>query len=395
MSQPYPVAPDPGSRRRRRRRRRKWPYIAGGVAALLVVAGIAGHPDTAPGADAAGGARSSSVSDPVGTVGSSRPARSSNDASSRTAAEESTRVSAAAPVRKPPPTPPRTTQPTTVPTAAESGAATSRAAPAALVTLGALQVRPRGSKVGYSRAQFGQAWSDDVSVAGGHNGCDTRNDMLRRDLTSVGIEAGTNGCVVLTGTLLDPYTAQSISFVRGMKTAEEVQIDHVVALSDAWQSGAAALTAEERQNLANDPLNLQATSGKVNDAKGDGDAATWLPPNSGYRCTYVTRQIDVKARYGLWVKPAEHDAMARVLGRCGTAPAVRSSARAAATPAAATPVVPTATDPAPVIQPQTRAYFRNCAAARAAGAAPLYRGQPGYRPQMDGDHDGIACEARH
>jgi hypothetical protein len=349
VSQPYPDAPDPGSRRRRRR---KWPYIAGGVAALLVVVGIAGHhPDTAPGADAADGASSSSVSDPAGTVGSSRPARSSNVASSRTAAQESTRVPAAAPVRKPPQTPPRMTPPTTVPTAAESGVATSRAAPAALVTLGAMQVRPRGSRVGYSRAQFGQAWSDDVSVADGHNGCDTRNDMLRRDLTSVGIKAGTNGCVVLTGTLLDPYTAQSISFVRGMKTAEEVQIDHVVALSDAWQSGAAALTAEERQDLANDPLNLQATSGKVNDAKGDGDAATWLPPDTGYRCIYVTRQIEVKARYGLWVKPAEHDAMARVLGRCRTAPAVQSSAPAAATPAAAAPVVPTATDPAPVIHP--------------------------------------------
>ncbi|MFP5312479.1 MAG: HNH endonuclease family protein, partial [Actinomycetes bacterium] len=180
----------------------------------------------------------------------------------------------------------------------------------ALDLLATLPIKGRAPKTGYDRAQFGQAWAD-VD----RNGCDTRNDILKRDLTGL---TYTNSvpCKVQSGTLADPYTGTTISFVRGSGTSSAVQIDHVVALSDAWQKGAQQLTAEQRMAFANDPLNLQATDGPTNIKKGDGDAATWLPPNKGFRCEYVARQISVKATYGLWVTQAEHDAMARILGDC-------------------------------------------------------------------------------
>ena len=179
--------------------------------------------------------------------------------------------------------------------------------------LESLQIKGRAPKTGYSRSQFGDAWTDDVSVAGGHNGCDTRNDTLRSQLISVQIKPGTNGCVVLSGVLNDPYTGTTVGFQRGADTSDDVQIDHVVALSDAWQTGAQQLDEQARRNFANDPLNLQATIGWVNQQKGDSDAASWLPPNAAYRCTYVSRIVDVKAAYRLWVTQAEHDAIARVL----------------------------------------------------------------------------------
>lgn len=184
--------------------------------------------------------------------------------------------------------------------------------------LDALPVKGRAPKSGYSRSQFGDAWSDDVSVAGGHNGCDTRNDILREQLVDIQTKPGTNGCVVQSGMLNDPYTGTTVEFHRGPDSSDQVQIDHVVALSDAWQTGAAELDETARRNFANDPRNLQATIGSVNHAKGDSDAASWLPPNKSYRCTYVTRIVDVKAAYGLWVTQAEHDAIARVLASdCG------------------------------------------------------------------------------
>jgi len=268
----------------------------------------------------------------------------------------------------------------------------SDSASAALQVLASLPIKGRAPKTGYSRDEFGQAWSDDVDVEGGHNGCDTRNDILRRDITAPQIKPGTQGCVVLSGTLNDTYSARVIAFVRGETTSEAVQIDHMVALSDAWQTGAQQLSAAQRQDLANDPLNLQAVSGPVNDAKGDGDAATWLPPNTGYRCEYVARQIQVKARYGLWVVPAEHDAMAQVLAGCGASTATPAAGLAATTPAAANTAAATTAAQAPASASAGDPYYKNCAAARAAGAAPLHRGQPGYREQMDGDGDGIACE---
>ena len=187
------------------------------------------------------------------------------------------------------------------------------AADAAMATLDTLAIKGRAPKTGYNRAQFGDPWSDDVTVEFGHNGCSTREDILRRDLVDVALKPGTNGCVVLSGVLNDAYTGTSVEFQRGPTTSDQVQIDHVVALSDAWQKGATGWDDATRRNFANDPRNLQTTLGWVNQAKGDSDAASWLPPNKAYRCTFVSRIIDVKAAYGLWVTQSEHDALARVL----------------------------------------------------------------------------------
>lgn len=206
--------------------------------------------------------------------------------------------------------------PTTNSSAASPEPAARGDATRALATLATLPVKGRAPKTGYARAEFGQTWSDAVTVEGGRNGCDTRNDILRRDLEQVVLKPDSNGCAVLAGTLLDPYTGTTIDFRRGRDTSSAVQVDHMVALSDAWQKGAQQLTADERRNFANDPRNLQATSGPANQRKGDGDAATWLPPNRSYRCTYVARQIEVKALYRLWVTAAEHDAMSRLLSAC-------------------------------------------------------------------------------
>jgi hypothetical protein len=185
-----------------------------------------------------------------------------------------------------------------------------------LATLDTLAIKGRAPKTGYERELFGERWTDDVTVEFGHNGCDTRNDILRRDLVEVVSKPGSNGCAVLSGVLNDPFTGTVVDFVRGPGTSADVQIDHLVALSDAWQKGAQQWDEFTRRNFANDPANLQATIGWVNQEKGDSDAATWLPPNGSYRCTYVTRIVEVKAAYGLWVTQAEHDAIARVLAGC-------------------------------------------------------------------------------
>ena len=174
-------------------------------------------------------------------------------------------------------------------------------------TLNSLEVKGRAPKTGYSRAQFPH-WSDLD-----RNGCDARNDILKRDLTEVLFKAGTRDCKVLSGVLLDPFSNKVLTFTS-VKSA--VDIDHVVALSNAWQTGAAYFDRNIRSQIANDPLNLLAVDAKLNRQKGDGDAATWLPPNKAFRCEYVSRQVSVKAKYSLWVTPPEKEAITRVLNQC-------------------------------------------------------------------------------
>jgi len=169
----------------------------------------------------------------------------------------------------------------------------------------------RAAKTGYTRAQFGQTWAD-VD----RNGCDTRNDILKRDLTAEVFKEKTRDCVVISGALIDPFSGETINFVRGNLSSMEVQIDHVVALSNAWQTGAFKLSIKERTAFANDPLNLLAVKGRLNSQKGDGDAATWLPPLKSYRCDYVSRQIAVKIKYRLWFTAPEKEAMVRILKSC-------------------------------------------------------------------------------
>lgn len=189
-----------------------------------------------------------------------------------------------------------------------SAATTSPAAQREIAKLRTIPVKGRAAKTGYARDKFGPAWKD-VD----RNGCDTRNDILRRDLVR---KTFAGSCTVLTGVLYDKYTASILNFRRGSGTSSQVQIDHLVALSNAWQTGAQGIGYGARLALANDPMNLQATVGRVNQQKGDGDAATWLPPNRAYRCTYVSRQVDVKKKYRLWVTSAERSAIERILKSC-------------------------------------------------------------------------------
>jgi hypothetical protein len=174
----------------------------------------------------------------------------------------------------------------------------------AALALQTLVVKGRAPKTGYERTQFGNGWAD-------YQGCDMRNVILFRDLTETTID---ERCRVLTGELVDPYTDTTISFSR--TESDRVQIDHVIALSDAWQKGAQQLTKEQRIQLANDPLELLAVDGPANLQKGDSDAATWLPDNKEFRCSYVARQIAIKQKYSLWVTQSEKDAMTKVLVGC-------------------------------------------------------------------------------
>lgn len=172
--------------------------------------------------------------------------------------------------------------------------------------LAQLPTKGRAPKTGYTRTQFGDGWAMKL-------GCDMRNIILNRDMTNIAMG---EGCKVLSGTFDDPYTGEVIQFTRGASTSADVQIDHVVALSNAWQTGAQQLTFDQRTVLANDPLELLASSGKANQEKSDGDAATWLPSNKAFRCQYIARQIAVKQKYSLWVTPPERDAMNTVLLKC-------------------------------------------------------------------------------
>ena len=183
--------------------------------------------------------------------------------------------------------------------------------PTAVDVVEMLAVKGRAPKTGYARDQFGTAWKD-VD----HNGCDTRNDILNRDLISIIYKVSSQDCVVMSGVLIDPYSGETISFLRGVTTSSDVQIDHVVALSNAWQTGAFKLTIEKRTALANDPLNLLAVKGRLNSQKGAGDAATWLPPKKSYRCSYVARQVAVKFKYGLWLTAPEKAAILKLLQPC-------------------------------------------------------------------------------
>jgi hypothetical protein len=240
----------------------------------------------------------------------------------------------------------------------------------ALAALGEVAVRGRAPRTGYEREEFGDGWVDTD-----RNGCDTRNDVLARDLTGERFRPGSD-CVVVSGTLDDPYSGRTIEFRRGEDTSDDVQIDHVVALSDAWQKGAQRWDADRRTAFANDQLNLLAVDGPLNQQKGDGDAATWLPPNTSYRCAYVARQVAVKAGYGLWVTRAERNAAATVLAGCPDEPLP-----------GVPPDVGTRAAPAP-----TGTVYADCAAVRAAGAAPIRRGEPGWSDAFDGDGDGVGCE---
>lgn len=254
----------------------------------------------------------------------------------------------------------------------------------------ALRVHGWLSHGGYSRSQFGDGWTD-VN----HNSCDTRNDILIRDLRRISMSGS---CKVLSGQIRDPYTGENVYFVRG--GASEIDIDHVVALSNAWSTGAAKWQFAKRVAIANDPLNLLAVGSSVNRQKSDSDAAEWLPPARNFRCAYVARQVAVKRKYGLWVTRPERAAMLRVLSTCprvvlpgpGKSPTYASGVgsgpsgwSSGGNTSGSGPISSgsSGTDP----------RYSSCKAAKAAGLGPYYRGRDAeYSWYIDRDKDGIVCE---
>lgn len=171
----------------------------------------------------------------------------------------------------------------------------------------------RGPRTGYDRDEFGYAWMD--SAPGGipyaRNGCDTRNDLLRRDGEDLRFRSGSD-CVVMAMRLQDPYTGRTIDWAKSRAT--EVQIDHVMPLSYDWQMGAARWTEGKRQDIANDPLNLMPVDGPTNSSKGDSGPASWLPPNKRIRCSYAVRFAQVSLKYELPVTAPDKQMMLRQCG---------------------------------------------------------------------------------
>ena len=183
--------------------------------------------------------------------------------------------------------------------------------PLAVEVLEKLEVKGRAPKTGYARTEFYNGWPT-------VDGCSLRQRIIRREF---GESAVLDGCTVVAGEFDEPYTGEHQVFHDKMEVSK-IQIDHVVALSDAWQKGAQYLSAEARYGIATDPLNLLAVDGLANQQKSDGDAATWLPSNKKFRCQYVARQVSVKYKYSLWVTEAEKEAIGRVLENCPNEPAV-------------------------------------------------------------------------
>lgn len=383
--------------------RRSWMRLRGRKAGAIVVAASLV-------AFMVGGAIAPAPEEPDVTASSSEQDQAADD--EPTAEPEPTRSEKPTKTAAPSPEPKNAKTPEPKPKPEPKKQVKDKAGTRALALLETIPIKGRAPKTGYDRDQFGNDWED---IDG--NGCDTRNDILAEQMRAIVYEAGDN-CTVEAGTLTDRYTNTVIDFVQGFATSNDVHVDHVIALSDAWQKGAQQLSYAERVAFANDPLNLEAVDGPTNSSKGDSDAATWLPPNRGYWCTYVAQQISVKAAYNLWVTAAEHDAMARVLSDCkntmapGTnakraepkpkpAPAVQPPAPAPAPKPAPAPAPEPAPVPAPVPEPPAPApapapadvYYENCDAVVAAGAAPIRVGDPGYSLDLDGDGDGQACGA--
>lgn len=294
----------------------------------------------------------------------------------------------------------------------------------ALAALQKLPVKGRAPMTDYDREQFGSAWSDAVGkFSWSRNGCDTRNDTLARDLVDVTFKPGSNDCDVQTGTLkLDPYSGEQDYYFDSLDDdyATDLDIEHIVALGNAWATGAQQLSEEKRAELANDPINLMAANPSLNRSKGDADFATWLPPNKSFRCSYAARQIRVKTVYGLWVTKPEKEAMLRVLATCPDEPLNQPDPQAPRGKKASLAEVPKdkpkvekpTKDTSKVVKPEvkkpevkkprkpkpgnkTDKRFDTCTALHDAGFDGNYkRGRdPEYAWYRDSDSDGMVCES--
>ncbi|WP_430869003.1 GmrSD restriction endonuclease domain-containing protein [Demequina aurantiaca] len=304
--------------------------------------------------------------------------------------------SSASPSAEPSPSPTATAvsaspEPTPSPRPSETASAASGTAEAAAL---ALVVKGKSAKTGYERDQFGSGWVD-VD----RNGCDTRNDMLNLRLEN---REMSGNCKVLAGDLPDPFTGTWIHFEQG--GASEVDVDHLVALSDAWQKGASGWEFAQRVAFANDPLNLEPVQASANRQKGDGDAATWLPSYKPFRCEYVARQVAVKAKYDVWVTQSELDAILGVLATCpeqalpdaGDQPVIADNIGQAPEPEPEPEPKKTATEKPAAPKPEPEAaldkrypYCKDLP----SGFGPYVEGKnPEYDWYTDRDGDGVVCE---
>ncbi len=187
------------------------------------------------------------------------------------------------------------------------------------VLAGVAVVPQRTHRYDYHRSAYGEAWDDDNDAPGGHNGCDTRDDILDRDLvdkTYVSIKRCPNA--VATGILHDPYTNTVIAFQRGAKVGEAVQIDHIVPLAYAWDMGASGWPEPLRLRFANDPANLLAVQGQANQDKGDLPPALWMPPNTAFACQYAIQFIAVLRGYALPVDEPSAGVLRQAASTCPT-----------------------------------------------------------------------------
>lgn len=186
-------------------------------------------------------------------------------------------------------------------------AETNENAPLATEVLAKLEIKGRAPKTGYKRDEFYEDWPK-------IDGCSLRQRIIKREFGDSAVLK--DSCDVISGEYDEPYTGQHKVFQQKTEISKGVQIDHIVALSNAWQTGAQYLDKTARYQMATDPLNLLAVDASANQQKSDGDAATWLPANKGFRCQYVARQVSVKYKYKLWTTEAEHTKIAEILEKC-------------------------------------------------------------------------------
>ena len=196
---------------------------------------------------------------------------------------------------------------------------TPTVAPGVDVLAGVIEIPVRVPGYDYRRDAFGESWDDDNGAPGGRNGCDTRNDILDRDLVEKSyVSIKRCPTAVATGTLIDPYTNATIAFVRGNQIGASVQIDHIVPLALAWDLGARSWTDELRLRFANDPANLLAVDGPTNQHKGDNEPAVWMPPNRAFWCQYAVQFAAVLRGYGLPVDAPSARVLREAAGTCPT-----------------------------------------------------------------------------
>ena len=313
------------------------------VLVVLALAACAGGRD-----DADDRATNSSVAAPT-TAAASEPDDSTSTSSST--------VPAPAPAPAPPP-----------PTAAGAPVGSS-----ARDQLAALRIDDRPNPIGDYRREDWSHWDD---IDG--NGCDARQDALIMWSTIAATVNRAGTCKTITGWWVSPYDLVASA------NPGDFDVDHLVPLADAFDSGGWQWSASKRRQFANNQAELVVASASSNRSKGADSPDQWRPSNRGSWCAYATGWLGVKVAWELTATTAERDALGQMLDTCTLEGPVWPRGGEVATTTSIVSAGP--------VTGGGDVYFANCTAARAAGAAPIYLGQPGYRSALDGDKDGVACE---